>query len=290
MHKIKTKIKTKIIRDINTWRDIRKNQINSDKSIGLIMTMGNLHQGHASLMEKSISENDVSILTIFVNPTQFNNKTDLDNYPKTEEDDINLAEKLGIDFILIFNKKDLYPDDYKYQIKNTSPIGQIMEGEMRPGHFDGMLSIVLKMHCLTLPHKSYFGEKDYQQYKLIKEMLNAYLLNTEVIGCPIIRNKNNLALSSRNNRLNQKDLKLAEKFPEILSNFNLNNDQVKQELIKHNFKVDYVYNYDNRRFGAVFLNDVRLIDNLAQTNPTFHQSDNQNNNENQKSQTHLEQV
>jgi len=274
MHKNNTK--TKIIRDINTWRDIRKNQISSDKSIGLVMTMGNLHQGHASLMEKSISENDVSILTIFVNPTQFNNKSDLDNYPKTEEDDINLAEKLGIDFILIFNKKDLYPDDYKYQIKNTSPIGQIMEGKMRPGHFDGMLSIVLKMHCLILPNKSYFGEKDYQQYKLIKEMVNAYLLNTEIIGCPIIRNKNNLALSSRNNRLNKKDLKLAGKFPEILSDFNLNNDQVKQELIKHNFKVDYIYNYDDRRFGAVYLNDVRLIDNLARINLPFHQSDNQN--------------
>ena len=254
--------KTKIIRDINTWRDIRKNKISTDKSIGLIMTMGNLHQGHASLIKKSINENDVSILTIFVNPTQFDNKNDLDNYPKTEEEDINLAEKLGIDFILIFNKKDLYPDDYKYQIKNLSHIGQIMEGKMRLGHFDGMLSIVLKMHCLVLPNKSYFGEKDYQQYKLIKEMLNAYLLNTEVIGCPIIRNKNNLALSSRNNRLSQKDLKLAEKFPEILSNFNLNEEQVKQELINHNFKVDYIEKYDNRRFGAVFLGDIRLIDNF----------------------------
>ena len=253
---------TEIIRDISKWRDIRKNKIQNNTSIGLVMTMGNLHQGHVSLLQKSISENNISILTIFINPTQFDNESDLDNYPKTELEDINIATKLGINYILIFNKKDLYPDDYKYQIHTFSPISEIMEGKMRPNHFNGMLSIVLKMHCLIMPNKSYFGEKDYQQYHLIKEMIEAYLLPTEIIKCPIIRNNNNLALSSRNNRLNKKELILAEKFPEILSNFNINDEQVKQELVNHNFKVDYIKTYNNRRFGAVYLNKIRLIDNV----------------------------
>ena len=253
---------TKIIRDISQWRDIRQNQIKTNQSIGLVMTMGNLHQGHASLLKKSLCENNISILTIFINPTQFDNKSDLNNYPNTESDDINIATKLGINYILIFNKKDLYPDDYKYQINTTSYISEIMEGKMRPDHFNGMLSIVLKMHCLTLPNKSYFGEKDYQQYQLVKEMIKAFLLPIEIIKCPIIRNKNNLALSSRNNRLNKQELILAEKFPEILSNFNINDEQVKQELVNHNFKVDYIKTYNNRRFGAVYLNKIRLIDNI----------------------------
>lgn len=253
--------KTQIIKNISNWKDIRKN-IDSNKTIGLVMTMGNLHQGHISLLDKSIAQNDINILTIFVNPTQFNNQDDFDKYPNTIDDDIKLATKTGVDFILIFSKDELYPDNYTYKLSTNSPISQVMEGEYRPGHFNGMLTIVLKMHCLTLPTKSYFGEKDYQQYQLIKDMIEAYLLPTEVISCPIIRAENNLALSSRNNRLSKDEIIHAAKFSNLLKDENLSDEQIINKLTELDFKVDYIQTTNNRRFGAVYINDVRLIDNI----------------------------
>ncbi len=252
---------SEVIRKISSWRKIR-NSISNENDIGLVMTMGNLHAGHSSLLKRSVQENDITVLTIFVNPAQFNDKNDLKNYPRTEDADIALAKSVGVDFILLFNVDELYPDNYMYKIDVSSDISKIMEGDRRPGHFNGMLTIVVKMHCLVLPDRSYFGEKDYQQYVLVRDALEAFLIQTKVIPCEIVRSNTKLALSSRNNRLSEKGLAHADVFPKILANANLSDKQAAEILEQKGFKVDYINSFDGRRFGAVFLENIRLIDNI----------------------------
>lgn len=275
---------TEVITDLNQWLKI-KADLNNNITVGLVMTMGNLHQGHASLIKASVRENNITVLTIFINPMQFNNNNDFDNYPKTLEDDIKLAKTLGVNYILLPKSDQMYPDNYCYQVHaqkssdhlSASPeslegqgeLGEIsaqdpsiMEGDYRPGHFDGMLTIVLKVHLLVKPDRSYFGQKDYQQYILVKTMLVAFFVNTEVIMCPTLRSEQGLALSSRNNRLDAEQLNFANDFPKLLADKSLTDHQVEVKLNKLGFKVDYIQTHQQRRFGAVYLGDVRLIDNI----------------------------
>ena len=146
--------------------------------IGFVPTMGNLHQGHLSLLERCCTENDISVLSIFINPTQFNNKNDYTNYPQTLEQDLALAEKAKVDYILMPTYSELYPDDFAYQVSETK-ISQELEGKFRPGHFTGMLTVVLKLLLLVKAHRAYFGEKDYQQLQLIRGMAKSFFLETE---------------------------------------------------------------------------------------------------------------
>lgn len=250
---------TLIFESIQEWRVHRKSL--SVGKIGLVATMGNLHAGHVSLMQKSVAENDFTVLTIFVNPTQFDRAEDLENYPRTLEQDIDKAKNAGVDFILIPKAAEIYHDDFHYRVTENQ-LSLMMEGQYRPGHFCGVLTVVLKFFMIVKPHRAYFGEKDYQQYKLIEGMAAAFFLDIEVIGVPIKRAETGLALSSRNNRLSAAGLRKAAIFSKLLSS-NMDPSQIQEQLIAEGFKVDYITEYQNRRYGAVWLENIRLIDNVS---------------------------
>ncbi|MGB6976298.1 MAG: pantoate--beta-alanine ligase [Gammaproteobacteria bacterium] len=249
-----------IIHSIPQWRELRKNFV-AQHTIGFVPTMGNLHQGHLSLLQKSVAENDITVLSIFVNPTQFNNPEDFKKYPQTFSDDCQLAEKLGIHYLLAPSYEELYPDHYSYRI-SESQLSPLMEGQYRPGHFDGMLTIVMKLLLLVLPNKAYFGEKDYQQLQLIKGLVKNFFIDTEIIACPTIRENSGLPYSSRNNLLSSIQRQQAQQFPEIFQS-NLSCQEIADQLKQRGFSVDYVIEHFQRRFAAVKLDHIRLIDNIS---------------------------
>ncbi|MCI5560072.1 MAG: pantoate--beta-alanine ligase [Phocaeicola sp.] len=172
----------------------------SKKFIGLVPTMGALHQGHLSLVEKATSENDITVISIFVNPTQFNDPEDLKKYPRTLEADLALLEKANVDIVFAPTVEDVYPTK-DTRIFSYPPLDEVMEGKARPGHFNGVCQIVSKLFTLTNPTRAYFGEKDFQQLAIIREMVRTYPFQIEIVGCPIMREKDGLAMSSRNMRL-----------------------------------------------------------------------------------------
>ena len=171
-------------------------------SIGLVPTMGALHDGHKSLIVRSKNENEKTAISIFVNPTQFNNPTDLLKYPKKLNHDLLIAKELGVDIVWIPSRKEVYPADYQTFVEVRS-LSRPLEGINRPGHFLGVSTIVTKLLCIFLPKKAYFGRKDFQQFLVIKQLNKDLGLRTEIVACPIIRDKNGLALSSRNNLLTE---------------------------------------------------------------------------------------
>jgi len=248
----------KLFTNINNWINHRS-FIGDNENIGFIPTMGALHKGHISLIEKSIADNHRTIVSIFVNPTQFNNTQDLKNYPSTLDIDINLLKKLGVHYVLLPTQNDIYKDKFNYKISEHD-LSLIMEGKERPGHFDGVLTIVMKLLNIVNPKKAYFGEKDYQQFKLIEHMVDSFFMNIEIISCPTIREKDGLAFSSRNVLLTKKQRMIAPQFPKELRSKKKIKD-IKIELLKSGFEVDYIEKYDKRIFGAVQLGKVRLIDN-----------------------------
>src|SRR3990167_9661252 len=187
-----------IVTTFNEWQDIRQTLIG--QSIGFVHTMGHLHQGHLSLCERSKKENKITVACIFVNPTQFNLTNDFQKYPRTFSNDGALLERAAVDYLIYPNKAEVYPDHYHIQITETT-LSQTLEGAHRPGHFTGMLTVVLKLLQWVRPSRAYYGEKDYQQLLLIKKMASALFLQTKIVGCPTIRDHDQLALSSRNNRL-----------------------------------------------------------------------------------------
>ena len=156
------------------------------KSIGLIPTMGALHKGHLSLIEQSIKDNDITVVSIFVNPTQFNDKKDLDKYPRTLEEDCKLIKALGVDFVFSPTVEEVYPEP-DTRVFNYAPQDEVMEGKYRPGHFNGMCQIVSKLFTIVSPTRAYFGEKDYQQLIIVRKMVKALNFDIEVVGCTIIR-------------------------------------------------------------------------------------------------------
>lgn len=251
---------TTIIRSVKEWQQIRNQNSFHSKTVGFVPTMGNLHQGHQSLLKRSVNENQITVLSIFVNPTQFNNPDDLAKYPRTFAADVAIATHEKVDFILAPEYSDLYPDHYKYQVRETE-FSQELCGKNRPGHFDGVLTIVLKLFNLVRPTKAYFGEKDFQQLQLIKNMVSAFFLDIDVVACPTMRDAHGLALSSRNNRLTPEQYQHALNFPKLLS-AKKSCAEIKQELIHLGFKVDYIEEHQNRRFGAIHVGEVRLIDNI----------------------------
>ncbi|MFC1659727.1 pantoate--beta-alanine ligase [Pseudomonadota bacterium] len=258
----------KVFYSLSEWIEFRNNSKEfENKSIGFVPTMGNLHDGHKSLMIRCVEENDIGILSIFTNPTQFQKKDDLENYPKTPNEDIKMAEKVGIQYVIIPKYDDIYPDDYAYKIVNTSDLASIMEGKTRPGFFDGILTVVLKLFMIVKPNKAYFGEKDYQQYLLVKGLSEAFFLNIDIIPCPIMRNDKGFALSSRNNRLNKEQTELALNFPKILRS-SKNCEEAKSKLENWGIKVNYIEEYQGRRFGSIFIDNIILIDNVKLTSCT----------------------
>ena len=249
----------RLYKDISDWLAHRKS-LNPTGGIGFVPTMGALHKGHLSLVKRSVDENELTVVSIFVNPTQFNDPNDLDNYPRTLDADLDLLEAAGVDAVILPSQDQIYPDGYRYQVLE-SELSLELCGASRPGHFDGVLSVVMKLLNIIQAHKAYFGEKDYQQYLLIKGMAESFFLTTEIIACPTIREQDGLAFSSRNLRLTPAERQTAPKFHAILTGDG--SDQEKsQQLERSGFQVDYVQTRDGRIFGAVFLGKVRLIDNV----------------------------
>jgi len=229
-------------------------------TIGFIPTMGALHEGHMSLVRRSIKENDITIVSIFVNPTQFNNQEDYSTYPSSLKRDKIMLQKAGVQFLFLPTYESLYEDNYSYKIIEKK-ISRKLCGVHRPGHFDGVLTVVMKLLNIVKPTRAYFGEKDYQQYLLIKKMAETFFIDAEIIPCDIIRENSGLAYSSRNNKLTRKDKILASEFYHTLKK-NISKKEMKIQLERSGFIVDYIENLDNRRLGAVILNRVRLIDNV----------------------------
>lgn len=233
----------------------------ANKKIGFVPTMGNLHAGHASLIERSKQENDITVVSIFVNPAQFNQASDYQSYPRTLEQDKKLLSDFQVDYLLLPTQAVMYPDNYQFRLTETE-IAKELEGEYRPGHFEGMLTIVLKLFNLVRPTRAYFGEKDYQQLLLVNRMVQALLLPIDVIACSTMREKDGLAMSSRNSRLNEVQRKFAAAFPALLQQAS-SVEAISNKLTELGFKVDYIAEKWGRRLGAVWVDNVRLIDNVA---------------------------
>lgn len=250
---------TTVIRDITEWYKVR-GQMPPAAALGFVPTMGALHNGHASLIERSVKENTFTVVSIFVNPTQFNNPDDLRRYPRTEADDLDLLTRMKVDYAFIPDYSAIYPDNFTYKVTEHS-LGLVMEGTGRPGHFDGVLTVVMKLLNIIRPTRSYFGEKDYQQFLLVKKMAAAFFMNVEIIPCTTIRDTNGLALSSRNVLLSREDRERAPLFSRLLKS-GKSAGQIKAELEQAGFTVDYITDYEGRRYGAVYVGGVRLIDNV----------------------------
>jgi len=248
-----------IIRNPKKWLFVRKNKI-KNKTLGFVPTMGALHEGHLSLIRRSKRENDLTCVSIFINPAQFNDKKDLKNYPASLESDIKKLKSEKTDFLFLPDEKTMYSDGYSFKVSENS-IGKILCGKGRPGHFDGVLTIVMKLFNIARPDRAYFGEKDYQQYVLIKNMAEAFFMNIEIIPCPLIREKDGLALSSRNRLLNKKERLAASLLNKTLKTEKSKND-IKRILNKSGFNVEYVENKWGRKLAAAKLGKVRLIDNV----------------------------
>jgi len=261
----------------------------SGKSIGLVPTMGALHKGHVSLVKKALRQNDLVVVSIFVNPTQFNNKNDLKKYPRTLEKDAELLRQLS-DVILVFapTADDIYDSNIKSKKFDFDGLEHEMEGEFRPGHFNGVGTIVKRLLEIVSPDRAYFGEKDFQQLQIIKKLVAKFKIPVKIIGCTIKREPDGLAMSSRNTRLKPefreaapfiyKTLKAAKKKFGTKSA----NEVVKwvnKQFAKHPIlKLEYFTIVDTialkpvkrksnkktyRAFIAVYADDVRLIDNIA---------------------------
>ena len=247
-----------IFKKLDEWIRFR-NSLSPEQTLGFAPTMGNLHAGHASLFLASTKENTYTASSLFINPTQFNKAEDFKHYPRTLDADLQLLENSGVDFCILPGKESMYADGYHYQIQENE-LCQIMEGKHRPGHFNGVLTVVMKLFNLIRPNKAYFGEKDYQQLLLIQGMVKAFFMNIEIIACPTVREESGLAYSSRNNRLTSEQRIRAEEFAQLFYN-NKSCEQIIKNLLKKDITIDYLEEYKNRRYAAVLLGEIRLIDN-----------------------------
>ena len=259
---------------------------NEGKSIGLVPTMGALHQGHMSLVEKAAAENDVVVVTIFLNPTQFNDPSDLDLYPKTLDQDLELLRQLEADLVFVPAVKEMYPNE-DTQVFDLGGLDKVMEGKLRPGHFNGVAQIVSKLFLMIRPHRAYFGQKDFQQLVVIRRLVEILDMNLTIVSCPIIRENDGLAMSSRNTRLSKEERKLAPFIYETLVHASelmeaLSPSQLKEWVIlqfkkQSTFKLEYFEIVEDKGLIpivkwdeevnkvaclAVLLGGVRLIDNL----------------------------
>jgi pantoate--beta-alanine ligase len=254
---------------VNVWRStpewFEHRKALGGRSLGLVPTMGALHAGHASLVERCRRENDVVVVTIFVNPSQFNDPRDLDRYPRTVEEDLRLLATLGADEVILPCEQDLYPNGYSFRIENDASV-HVMEGARRPGHLQGVMTVVLKLLNLVRADRAYFGEKDFQQLRVVTEMAKDFFVPTEIVGCPTVREASGLAMSSRNALLSPHAREKAAEIYRTLQSAPTA-EQAQAALENAGFQIDYVEGHWGRRLAAVFLDGVRLIDNVPDNLP-----------------------
>lgn len=276
-----------VIRTVDQLTNTLANLRQQGKSIGLVPTMGALHEGHLSLVKRARADNDIVVASVFVNPTQFNNPNDLATYPRTEEADIKLLENAECDIAFIPTVAEIYPEP-DTRVFNLGPVAEVMEGAMRPGHFNGVAQIVSKLFAMTNPHRAYFGEKDFQQIAVIRQMAKSEGFDIQIIPCPIIRENDGLAKSSRNVRLTPEMRKIAPNIARILKeSINFAKNHSVQQTIDFvtesinafpGMEVEYYQIVDGNSLMpvnsfddsdhivgcvTVYCGDVRLIDNIA---------------------------
>lgn len=274
-----------IIRTVAELRT-KLNEAREKGSIGLVPTMGALHEGHLSLIQRARKENDTVVVSVFVNPTQFNNPTDLVTYPRTEEADVALLEKAGVDYAFIPTVEEIYPEP-DTRVFELGPVAEVMEGAMRPGHFNGVAQIVSKLFDFTRPTRAYFGEKDFQQIAVIRRMVELEGFDLEIVDCPIKREADGLAMSSRNVRLTPEQRAIAPAIHRTLESSVCwakahTVEQTKRYVIDElnsmpQMQVEYyeivdaltmqpISDWDQTKQAVgcvtVFCGDVRLIDNI----------------------------
>lgn len=247
----------RIIKKVDEFKKIREKL---KGTIGFVPTMGALHKGHISLIKKSKKASDHTIVSIFVNPTQFNEKKDFENYPITISEDIKNLEKEKIDILFMPSYTEIYPDGYKYKVIETE-FSKKLCGAFRPGHFDGVLTVVMKLFNIIRPHIAFFGEKDYQQLLLIKNMVKAFFMDIKIVSCPTVREKDGVAMSSRNVLLSKEERRIAPLIYKTISK-KISDAHARQILTRYGFKVDYIKTINGRRFAAAKIGNVRLIDNV----------------------------
>ncbi|MEO7598721.1 MAG: pantoate--beta-alanine ligase [Opitutus sp.] len=250
-----------IVHTVLEWRTLRADYRRNGQSIGFVPTMGALHEGHLSLCEAARRNHDVVLVSIFVNPTQFDEPHDFQKYPRTLEPDSRRLARTQVDVIFAPSVSEMYPNGKHYSVTEDSYSRELC-GAHRPGHFSGMLTVVLKLLQIADADAAYFGEKDYQQLLLIRGMCEAFFIPTKIVGCPTVREADGLAMSSRNARLSIGERLLAPGFHEALTAAPTAADAI-AELTSAGFVVDYVEDREGRRFGAVRLGQTRLIDNVA---------------------------
>ena len=205
-----------VINTISELRECLAQHRKEGHSIGLVPTMGALHEGHASLVRRSVKENDVTVVSIFLNPTQFNDPKDLERYPRTLDADCHILEQCGADIAFAPTVKEIYPEPDTRQF-SYPPTDTVMEGAMRPGHFNGVCQIVSKLFSYVEPDRGYFGEKDYQQIAVIRRMADDLGFRLQIVPCPVVRQSDGLALSSRNALLSPEERKTAANIYRILN-------------------------------------------------------------------------
>jgi pantoate--beta-alanine ligase len=275
-----------VFREIKSLRSHLDEFANTGKSIGFVPTMGALHEAHLSLVRHSMHDNDKTVVSIFVNPKQFNNPEDLEHYPRTVDKDIELLEQQGCDIAFLPSVEEIYPDEVHRNF-DFGHLDKVMEGRYRPGHFNGVAMVVERLFNIVKPQKAYFGLKDYQQLCIIEYMVKMLDLPIEIIPCPIIRESDGLAMSSRNTRLSPEQRKLA---PLIYKTLLKVRDQHEQksfseiiEMVRKRLnetpgmELEYFEIVDSRTLLpvtsagecahciaciAVYLGNVRLIDNI----------------------------
>ncbi len=275
----------KTVDSLRKWRS----DLSPEKTIGLVPTMGALHEGHLSLIRRSRDENDLCLATIFVNPTQFDRKEDLESYPNSLETDLQMLKESGCDVVFVPTSEDIYENKIASDSFDFDGLDKVMEGRYRKGHFDGVATIVRKLFRLTEPDRAYFGEKDFQQLQIIKKMVREEKLSVEIVPCEIYREEDGLAMSSRNRRLDAQQRKEATLLYRTLvqsrellkkgAGFEIIH-KMADEAFQSNplLKLEYfeiaeidtlapAFIYDPskkyRAFIAAFAGPVRLIDNIA---------------------------
>ena len=248
----------RIFTSIEEWRDYRSALW--QKPIGFVPTMGALHAGHLSLVEESLKNNETTVVSIFVNPKQFDEDRDFKAYPVDLEKDLSALEEVGVSAVLLPDVKQMYADDYRFKV-SESEFSRRLCGAHRPGHFDGVLTVVMRLINLVRPDNAYFGEKDYQQLRLIRDMVSAFFMPVNIVGCKTLREPDGLAMSSRNQRLDVDEREKAASLNATLRH-SRDSEEAKRLLGDQGFEVDYVEDFDGRRLAAVRLGDTRLIDNV----------------------------
>ena len=272
-----------IIRKTNELENILQSVKNSRKSIGLVLTMGNIHQGHLSLVKKAQDNNNFVLVTIFINPTQFNNKSDYNSYPQTLENDVEKLKSLNCDLLYLPEIIDIYPRGLNRE-KLIINYRDILCDKFRPGHFDGVTTVVDVFFNIIKPKNSYFGEKDFQQVKFINELVKIKNYKINIISCPSIRDDLGMSLSSRNSKFNKGQYEifknLANKIEKLIDLIKQRNSKIKLEDFSKDLsnininKIDYIEirneenlaitdNYtDARLFIALYIDEIRIIDNF----------------------------